>query len=83
MAGEAQVILGMFRIPSMGNEYDVRVGSGRLGRIAAQLRKRQIDAAMAVVTDDNVAPLYLETIQQSLASSGITSVGQLSSPAAV
>ncbi len=73
MAGEAQVILGMFRIPSMGNEYDVRVGSGRLGSIGAQLRKRQIDGAMAVVTDDNVAPLYLETIQQSLASSGITS----------
>ena len=50
--------------------YDVRIGGGLLGRcgddLAALLGRRRI----AVLTDDTVAPLYLDTVTAALEDAG-------------
>ena len=52
--------------------YDVSIGSGLLGRcgdyLAALLGQRKI----AVLTDDTVAPLYLDTVTAALEGAGFT-----------
>ena len=52
--------------------YDVLIGSGLLGRcgdyLAALLGQRKI----AVLTDDTVAPLYLDTVTAALEDAGFT-----------
>ena len=51
--------------------YDIHVGAGLLGRagglIAPLLRRRRV----FIVTDANVAPLYLSALQESLTAAGI------------
>ena len=50
--------------------YEVLVGPGLLGECGARLRGVLGDCRAAVVTDDTVAPLYLEPVVQSLRSAG-------------
>ncbi len=58
-------------VPLDGRAYDVVVGPGLLAqagtRIAPLLRRRKV----AVVTDENVSALHLETLRAGLASAGI------------
>lgn len=50
--------------------YDVTIGSGLLGTCGARLKEVLPLCHMAVVTDSNVAPLYLETVKASLEGAG-------------
>ncbi len=52
-----------------GRSYDVRVGSGLLGDLAAECGPLLRKAAVPVVTDEQVAPLYRDAIEASLAAS--------------
>jgi 3-dehydroquinate synthase len=56
----AQARLGMFHVSGMGKGYDLRVAEGGLDSLGAMLHARQIKGPLALVTDQNVADIYLE-----------------------
>ena len=51
-------------------EYDVTIGPGLLKECGSRLKEVLPLCRMAVVTDSNVAPLYLETVKSSLLEAG-------------
>ena len=51
-------------------EYSVTIAPGLLGCCGQALREIMAPCRMAVVTDSAVAPLYLETVRESLESAG-------------
>ena len=54
-----------------GNLYRLRVGAGALKLIGDEMRGLGFAGRVVVVTDSNVAPLYLDTVLQSLSESGL------------
>ncbi len=53
--------------------YDVRIGQNIVGRLGQDLRKLERFAALEqllVITDDNVAPLYLASVKEALSGAG-------------
>lgn len=76
LAREIMVRQGMYHLRGMASAkhpgYDVRVRSGSLTDLAELLRERGLNGPIAVVTDENVAPLYLQPVIDSLANSGYT-----------
>ncbi len=71
IARQVQVRLGCYRISGMGNPYDVMIECGSLDRLGAALTERGLHGPSAVVADENVAPLYMDRVRQSLAAAGI------------
>jgi 3-dehydroquinate synthase len=69
-AWQAQVCLGMFRVEGMGAGYDVLVRQGGLNGLGLALRERQLLGPLALVSDENVAPLYAEPALRSLRDAG-------------
>ena len=72
-AWEAQVQLGMFHVRGMGSGYDVRVLPGGLERAGEMLTQRRLKGPVAVVSDENVAPLYADKVRLSLDAAGLES----------
>ena len=72
-AWEAQVRLGMFHVRGMGSGYDVRVLPGGLERAGEMLTQRRLKGPVAVVSDENVAPLYADKVRLSLDAAGLES----------
>jgi 3-dehydroquinate synthase len=62
-AWEAQILLGSFRVKGMGG-YDVRVSAGILAEIGDALR--DLDGPLTLVSDENVAGLYAESVKDAL-----------------
>ncbi len=64
-----QIRLGLYHIRGMGQEYDVVVKTGGLENAGDEFRRRGIKSPLALVTDENVGPIYagrlLENLQQS------------------
>lgn len=54
----------------VSTEYDVLIGSGVLSQIANYISLVETPCKVVVVSDSNVAPLYLETVTCSLSSAG-------------
>lgn len=52
--------------------YDVHIGSGLLSRCGAMLADLLVTRRVAVVTDSNVQPLYLDRVAQALTSCGFS-----------
>jgi 3-dehydroquinate synthase len=52
--------------------YDIVIGRGVVGSLAARIAALKPGARLAIVTDENVAHLHLESIEQQLASAGMT-----------
>ena len=52
--------------------YQVRIGSGLLAQCGAILRKELAPCRMAVISDDTVAPLYLNNVCASLIAAGFS-----------
>ena len=50
--------------------YDVSVGSGLLGQCGVRLAKVLGKCRIAVIADSTVAPLYLNTVTESLRAAG-------------
>jgi shikimate kinase/3-dehydroquinate synthase len=69
-AWEAQTRLGFFRVSGMGSAYDVRVLGGALAGLGPALEARDLQGPVAVVSDENVSPLYAEAVLCSLENSG-------------
>ncbi len=59
------------QVPLPGREYEVRIGEGLLGRAGAEIAPLLQRPRVAVVTDENVAGLHLETLRAGLATAGI------------
>ncbi|MFP4273910.1 MAG: 3-dehydroquinate synthase [Paracoccaceae bacterium] len=51
--------------------YDIRIGPGLLGRAGAEIAPLLERPRVAVLTDETVAPLHLETLRAGLAAEGI------------
>lgn len=51
--------------------YDIHIGKGILSSAGDIIKGLGFDGKILIVTDDNVAPLYLETVENSIANSGI------------
>ncbi len=54
--------------------YDVRIGAGQLDRVGERLRAVSAAPAAFVLTDANVAPLYLPAVRASLKAAGFRTV---------
>lgn len=55
-----------------GRAYDICIGRGLLSQCGERIRKVTNAETLAVVTDSNVAPLYLEQVEISLRAAGFT-----------
>ncbi|MGC8855375.1 MAG: 3-dehydroquinate synthase [Anaerolineae bacterium] len=66
---QAQVATGRFRVRGMG-EYEVRVEAGGLGQIGEMLGRMGLRSPL-IVSDRHVAPLYSQSVAQSLRGAGL------------
>lgn len=55
-----------------GRAYEVRIGTGLLTRAGAEIAPLLSRPKVAIVTDENVAALHLDTLKAGLAAEGIT-----------
>ncbi|API54232.1 3-dehydroquinate synthase [Rhizobium leguminosarum] len=60
-------------VPLGERAYDILIGPGLIARAGAEIASRLKGRKAAVVTDENVAPLYLKALVASLDDSGIVS----------
>ncbi|PDV88098.1 3-dehydroquinate synthase [Rhizobium sp. H4] len=60
-------------VPLGERAYDILIGPGLIARAGAEIAPRLNGRKAAVITDENVAPLYLEALVASLADAGIVS----------
>jgi 3-dehydroquinate synthase len=68
---EIQREVGWFRVHGMGRAYDVIVRAGALEQLGGYLRSGNLDGCVAVVSDENVAPLYGEIALRSIRDAGL------------
>lgn len=61
-------------VPLPGREYDIRIAEGLLSRAGAEIAPLLNRPRVAVITDETVAELHLETLRAGLASEGIEMV---------
>ncbi|MCD7110620.1 3-dehydroquinate synthase [Rhizobium sp. DKSPLA3] len=64
-------------VPLGDRAYDILIGPGLIGSAAREIAARLTGRRMAVVTDENVAPLYLQPLMESLAQAGIEAVSAI------
>ncbi|AHG47119.1 3-dehydroquinate synthase [Rhizobium leguminosarum bv. trifolii CB782] len=60
-------------VPLGERAYDILIGPGLIARAGAEIASRLKGRKAAVITDENVAPLYLDALVASLDASGIAS----------
>lgn len=70
IAWEAQIHLGAFRISGMGQNYDVRIQPGSLNQLGKALQQGQLNGPIALVSDENVTPLYAAIAVDSIIKAG-------------
>jgi 3-dehydroquinate synthase len=58
-------------VPLGDRAYDILIGPGVLSRAGAEIASRLKGRKAAIITDEHVAPLYLEALAKSLEGSGI------------
>ena len=58
-------------VPLKERSYPIHIGSGLLDRLGTYVREALGEITVAVVTDDNVAPLYLSRAVKSLLAAGL------------
>ncbi|MBP5163544.1 MAG: iron-containing alcohol dehydrogenase, partial [Spirochaetales bacterium] len=60
------------RFPAASKEYDVIIGNGAVSVLGDEVKKLCPGTVKAlIVSESNVAPLYLETVRSELAKAGI------------
>jgi shikimate kinase/3-dehydroquinate synthase len=75
-AWQVQVLTGLFRVGGMEKSggqacaYDVRTSTGGLLEIGRELSEREISGPFALVTDENIGPLYAGRVLDSIRQSG-------------
>src|ERR1700712_390018 len=63
----------LVHVPLGGRAYDILIGSGLIARAGDEIALRLKGRKAAIVTDENVAPLYLDALVASLEAAGIKS----------
>lgn len=61
-------------VPLGERAYDILIGPGLIGRAGGEITARLKGRRAAIVTDEHVAPLYLEQLMDSLQTDGIEAV---------
>jgi 3-dehydroquinate synthase len=61
-------------VPLEGREYDVRIGQGLLARAGAEIAPLLKRPRVAIISDENVAALHLNALEQGLEAAGIAHV---------
>jgi shikimate kinase/3-dehydroquinate synthase len=69
-----QLLAGIYHVNSMGAGYDVLIGRGMLPDLALELEERRLGSPFVVISDSNVAPLYLQTVRDALAPEPVESI---------
>ena len=67
-------------VPLGGRAYSILIGPGLIDEAGAEIAKIAPEAKCAIVTDANVAPLYLDRIKASLEKAGLRSVSIVCPP---
>ncbi len=70
----------LVHVPLGERAYDILIGPGLIGRAGGEITSRIKGRKVAIVTDENVAPLYLEALTDALQTDGIE-VASLTLPA--
>ena len=70
-AWQSQVLLGRFHVTGMGAGYDSCVLSGGLDELGGAIQLRGLRGPVALVSDENVGPLYGERVKRSLQAAGL------------
>ncbi len=60
-------------VPLGDRAYDILIGPGLIARAGAEIAARLKGRKAAIITDENVGPLYLEALVESLTAAGIAS----------
>jgi 3-dehydroquinate synthase len=60
-------------VPLGARAYDILIGPGLIARAGAEIASRLKGRKAAIITDEHVAPLYLEALVESLKAAGISS----------
>jgi len=60
------------RVPLRNRSYPIYLGTGIHSSLGSMFRRHDLTGTAVIITDTNVAPLYLKSVKQSLAASGIT-----------
>jgi shikimate kinase/3-dehydroquinate synthase len=66
-----QALLGRFRVQGMAKAYDVLAQPGALSQLGFQFERLRLSGPAVIVSDENVAPLYLEGVKHALLDRGI------------
>jgi 3-dehydroquinate synthetase len=61
----------LVRVDLAERSYDIAIGGGLLGEAGARIARLKPKAKAAIVSDENVAKLYLERCEKALAAAGI------------
>jgi shikimate kinase / 3-dehydroquinate synthase len=67
-------------VPLAGRAYPILIGRGVLDEAGAEIARIAPGSKCAIVTDANVAPLYLDRVKASLAGAGLTSAAIVCPP---
>ncbi|MCF6277651.1 MAG: 3-dehydroquinate synthase [Anaerolineales bacterium] len=70
VSDEIQRLLGHYHLRGMGADYDVLVREGGLVQLADLIAARGLNAPLLLVSDSNVAPLYVRTVADALGAAG-------------
>lgn len=70
----------LVHVPLGERAYDILIGPGLIGRAGGEISSRLRGHRAAIVTDSNVAPLYLDTLMDSLQTDGIEAVSLILPP---
>jgi 3-dehydroquinate synthase len=69
-AWQIQLQTGCFRVTGMGQPYDVIVAPGSIDTVGSALLERGLSGPIPIISDNNVAPLYVQRVADSLDKSG-------------
>ena len=64
----------LVHVPLGDRAYDILIGPGLLARAGGEITSRLRGRKAAIITDENVAPLYLEALMDGLQTDGIEAV---------
>ncbi len=74
MAEQEPLAQRRVHVPLGERSYDILIGGGLIAQAGRKIASRLTGRRMAVITDENVAPLYLAPLMESLKASGIQAV---------
>ncbi|GHF10672.1 3-dehydroquinate synthase [Kordiimonas sediminis] len=70
-ASNAPTLLDTVTVPLGDRSYDIQIGNGLIANLGTVIAPVLDQKRTVIITDENVAPLYLETAQNALEAAGI------------